>query len=169
MSSAIKLAIQLRQQCFFINYLILWYSKYSRSWWIIVYNEHTPNNVIQCLHVTWQRHILLHSENARVFAKWQWIARDCITRLHDRVRFTVISHTPVRSRYYHIHIVYKLNLDGSCLMNIAQKLLVEYFSNLPHCVAESWRNMPFKGTRHGNGAVAKSCYDCDSTHQHYDV
>ena len=63
----------------------------------------------------------LYSENARVCAKWPWNARDCVTGLRDwwtrecnpvtlsLVRFTVIPHTPVRSRFYHMHIVYKRN------------------------------------------------------------
>ena len=34
-------------------------------------------------------------------------------------------------------------------------LVITYFQirNLFHCVAESWRNMPFKGTRYGNGVA----------------
>ena len=39
----------------------------------------------------------------------------------SRVRLTVISHTPMRSRFYHIHIVYKRNWDASCLMNLTQQ------------------------------------------------
>ena len=81
----------------------------------------------------------------------------------SRVRLTVISHTPMRSRFYHIHTVYKRNWDASCLMNLTQQSYLKshifQIPNLFHCVAESWWNMPFKGTRHGNGiadaAVAK--------------
>ena len=73
----------------------------------------------------------------------------------SRVRFTVISHTPVRSRFYHIHVLYKRNLDGFWLMNLTQKsywyLHISQIRNLFYCVAESWWNMPFKGTRHGKG------------------
>ena len=42
--------------------------------------------------------------------------------------------------------------------NTKKLLVVTYFSNLFYCVAESWWNMPFVGTLHGNGvadAVAK--------------
>ena len=40
------------------------------------------------------------SENARACAKWPWNALDCrAIQLHSLVRFTVISHTPMRSRY----------------------------------------------------------------------
>ena len=93
-----------------------------------------------------------------------WIARPVKSGVQysntSRVRFTVISHTPLRSRFYHIYVVYERNWDGSCLMSLIQKnLLVITFRNLFHCIAESWWNMPFKGTRHGNGvadgAVAK--------------
>ena len=96
-----------------------------------------------------------------------WIARQAKPWVQSsnssRVRFTVISHTPVRSRFYHIDIVYKRNWDGSCLMNLTQKsyslLHIFQIRNLFHCVAESWWNMPFKGTQLDNGvadgAVAK--------------
>ena len=69
----------------------------------------------------------------------------------------VISHTPVRSRFHHIHIVYKRNGVGSCLMNLIQKsykwLHIFKIRNWIHCVAESWWNMPFKETRHGHGVA----------------
>ena len=60
-----------------------------------------------------QEHRRCYSENARVCAKWQWNARDCVTGLHDRrsreckssntsrVRFTVISHTRAFSLLSH--------------------------------------------------------------------
>ena len=38
------------------------------------------------------------------------------------VCFTVISHTPRRSRFYHIHIVPKQNWDGAYLMNLTQEI-----------------------------------------------
>ena len=72
-----------------------------------------------------------YNKNAHVCAKWQWNAWDCVTGLHDspgvqssnnsRVRFTVISHTPGRSHFYHIHIMSKRNWDGACLMNWTQQ------------------------------------------------
>ena len=88
-----------------------------------------------------------------------WIARPAKPGVQSsntsRERFTVISHTPVRSRFYHIHIVYKRNWDGSCPTNLTQKSYAQLHNfqirNLFHCVVESWWNMPFKGTRHGNG------------------
>ena len=60
------------------------------------------------------------SENARVCAKWQWNALDwcywialpaspVVQSSNSLVRFTVISHTPVRSRYmdeYYIPLFY---------------------------------------------------------------
>ena len=115
-----------------------------------------------------------YSENARVCAKWHWNARDCVTGLLDRrsrecnpvtpvesVSLSFRTHTHVRSRFYHIHNVYKRNWPLSNEFNTKQLLVVTYFSigNLFHCFADSWWNMPFKGTRHGNdvadGAVAK--------------
>ena len=93
-----------------------------------------------------------------------WPAKPGVqSSITSRVRFTVISPTPVRSRFYHIHNVYKRNWDGSYLMNLTQNsyslLYIFQIRNLFHCVVESWWNMPFKGTRHGDGvadgAVAK--------------
>ena len=73
----------------------------------------------------------------------------------SRVRFTVITHTSVHFRFYHIHILYKRNWDGSWLMYLTQQIYsylhIFQTRSLFHCVAESWWNMPFKGTRHGNG------------------
>ena len=74
-----------------------------------------------------------YSENARCVCEMTvnrtrlcyWIARLAKPGVQSsntcRVRFTVISHTPVRSRFYHIHILYKRNWDGFWLMNLTQK------------------------------------------------
>ena len=45
----------------------------------------------------------------------------CISSNISRVCFTVISHTPVRSGFYHIHIVDRRNCYGSCLLNLTQQ------------------------------------------------
>ena len=84
-----------------------------------------------------------------------WIARPAKPGVQSsntsRVRFTVISHTPGRCRFYHLHIVSKRNWDGACLMNLTQiSDLLFFYSQFFHCIAESWWNMPFKGTRHGD-------------------
>ena len=54
-----------------------------------------------------------------------WIARPVKSGVQSsntsQVRFTIILHTLVRSHFYHIHIVYKQNLDGFCLINLTQK------------------------------------------------
>ena len=72
----------------------------------------------------------------------------------SRVRFTVISHTPGRSRFYHLHTVSKRNWDGACLMILTrQSYSFSKIYNLFHNVAESWWNMPLRGTRPGD-AVA---------------
>ena len=75
-----------------------------------------------------------YSKNAWLCAKWQWNARDCVTGLHgspgiqssntSRVRFTVISHTPGCSRFYHIYIVPTRNWDGACLFAIGSIALL---------------------------------------------
>ena len=71
----------------------------------------------------------------------------------SRVLFTVISRTPVHSRFCHIYCVsngIEVRWLWSKEFN-TKKLLIIIFSihNLFNCVAESWWNMPFKGTRHG--------------------
>ena len=89
-----------------------------------------------------------------------WIARPAKPGVQSNntslVRFTVISQTPVCSRFYHTHYVYKQNWDGSYLMNLTQNscsyLHIFQICNLFHCV-ESWWNMPFKGTWHGDGVM----------------
>ena len=64
-------------------------------------------------------------------ARWQWNTWDCVTGLHDRrsrvqssntsqVRFTVISHTPVRSRFYHTHTVEPLWKGQESLTKVAK-------------------------------------------------
>ena len=103
------------------------------------------------------------SENARVCEMTvkrtrlcYWIARLAKPGVQSSntswVYSTVISHTPVLSGSYHIYIVYKRNwVTRSCMFF--------QIRNWFHCVAESWWNMPFKGTWHGtgvaDGAVAK--------------
>ena len=87
-----------------------------------------------------------------------------IARTHGCVRNDSETHeTVLLDCFYHIHNVYKRNWDGPCLMNLTQnsysQLHIFQIGNLFHCVVDSWWNMPFKGTRHGNGvadgAVAK--------------
>ena len=36
----------------------------------------------------------------------------------SRVRFTVILYKPMHSRFYHTHVMYKWNWDGSCLVKL---------------------------------------------------
>ena len=103
---------------------------------------------------------------------------DCTTgeARASRVRFTVISHRPVRSRFYHIHIVYKRNWDGSCLMNLTQTITRSYiFFKFAIC---SIALLSLGETCHLKGCdmvtvwrtvLLLSCYDCDNAHQHYDV
>ena len=84
-----------------------------------------------------------------------WIARPAKPWVQSSntslVRFTVISHTSGRSRFYHIHTVSKRNGDGACLNEFdTTKLLIFLICNLFHSVAESWWNMSLKGKRHGD-------------------
>ena len=72
----------------------------------------------------------------------------------SRLCFTVISHTPMRSRFYHTHIMYKRNWEDFCLVNVIYSVL-HFFQipNLLHCIDESWWNMPFKETQLGDGVA----------------
>ena len=73
--------------------------------------------------------VLLDCTPGFVCAKWQWNARDCVTGLHDRrsrecspvtpVECVSLSfRTPMCSRFYHIHIIYKRNWDDFCLVDL---------------------------------------------------
>ena len=109
-----------------------------------------------------------------------WIARPAKPMVQSsntsRVRFTVISHTPVRSRFYHIHILYKWNWDGFWLMNLTPKVTRSYiFFKFAIC---SIALLSLGETCHLKGRdmvtmwrtlLLLSCYDCDSMQQHYDV
>ena len=87
-------------------------------------------------------------------AKWQWNTRDSVTGQSSRVRFTVISHTPMRSRFYHTHIMYKRYWDDFCLFDLIYFALHNLqIRNLLHCVDESWWNMSFKERRLGNSVA----------------
>ena len=91
--------------------------------------------------------------------------------------FTVISQTPVRSRFYHIHIVYRRNWEGSCLMNLTQKSYsyLQIFSKFGIrfiALLSLGETCHLKGREMvtvWRAVLLLSCYDCDSTHQHYDV
>ena len=103
-----------------------------------------------------------------------WIARPANPGVQSgntcRVRFTVISHTPMRSRFYHTHIMYQRNWDGSCLVNLTYFPLCFFqIGNLLHCVDEFWWNMPFKETGHGDGVADDAVAMLLLLWLHYDV
>ena len=109
------------------------------------------------------RHRGPYRENASMCAKRQWNARDCYwiarpakpgvqSSNTSRVRFTVISNTPMRSRFYHTHIMYKRNWDDLRRFDLIYPALhIFHIRNLLNCVDESCWNMPFKETRLGGG------------------
>ena len=74
-----------------------------------------------------------------------WVQSNNTSRVH-------FAHT--RSRFYHTHIVYKWNLDGSCLVNWYIKVTFSNIfcgvCNFLRCFDESCWNMSFKGTWHGD-------------------
>ena len=92
-------------------------------------------------------------------------ARDCVTGLHDRrsrecnpvtsVECISLSfRTPPCVLAFITYILGRTELR--CLLFIefdTTKLHIFQIRNLFHCVAESWWNMPFKGTRHGDGVM----------------
>ena len=79
----------------------------------------------------------------------------------------------MRSRFYHIHIMYTRNWDGSCLLNLICFVLhIFQMRNLLHCVDESWWNKTFKEKRLDDGVQTMPllcCYQCDCMQQHYEV
>ena len=90
-----------------------------------------------------------------------------------RVCFTVISHTPVRSGFYHIHIVDRRNCDGSCLLNLTQQSCI--FFKVVIC-SIALLNLGETCHLKGRGMVTVwctvlllCCYDSESTQQHYDI
>ena len=87
-----------------------------------------------------------------------WIARPTKPGVQSsntsRVRFTVILHTPMRSRFYHRHIMYKWNWDDLCLFALIYfPLHIFHIRNLLHYVDKSWWNMSFKETRLGDSVA----------------
>ena len=100
-------------------------------------------------------------------------SRECKSSNTSRVRFTFISHTPMRSRFYHTHIMYKRNLEHFFLVNLIYfGLHIFQIHNLLHCVDESWWNTPFKETwlvTVWRTMLLLCCYHCDCMLQHYDV
>ena len=106
-----------------------------------------------------------------------WIARPAKPGVQSsntsRVRFTVISHTPMRSRFYHTHIMYERNWNDCCLVNlIFSASHVFEIRNLRHCVDESWWTSHLK--KHDLVTVwwtmlLLCCYNCYCMQQRYDV
>ena len=106
-----------------------------------------------------------------------WIARPAKPGVQSsnisRVCFTVISHTPVRSGFYHIHIVDRRNCDGSCLLNLTQQSCI--FFKFAIC-SIALLNLGETCHLKGRGMVTVwctvlllCCYDCEGTQQHYDI
>ena len=102
-----------------------------------------------------------------------WIARPGKPGVQSsnisRVRFTVISHTPGRSRFYHIHIVSKRNWDGACLMNLTHQSC--FFFNLLFVPLRCWilvKHVVLSDATWWRCCVRYSCY-ANAIVQHYDV
>ena len=106
-----------------------------------------------------------------------WIARPAKPGVQSsntsQVRFTVISHTLMRSRFYHTHTMYKRNWDDFCLVNLIYFEL--HIFQIAICIVvlmnrgetcylkrrdlvTVWRTM-----------LLLCCYHCDCMQQHYDV
>ena len=113
-----------------------------------------------------------------------WIARPAKPGVQSsntsRVRFTVISHTPMRSRFYHTyhhtfitHIMYKRYWDDFCLFNLIYFALHNFqIRNLLHCVDESCETCHLKRRDLVTVWWTKlllCCCHCDCMQQHYDV
>ena len=130
----------------------------------------------------------LYSENARLFANWQWNARDCVTGLHDRRSrecnpVTPVEYVSLSFRTYPcvlVFITYTLCTNGieMVLSNEfnTKKLTRSYiFFKFAIC---SIALLSLGETCHLKGwdmvtvwlaVLLLSCYDCDIIYQHYDV
>ena len=86
---------------------------------------------------------------------YYWIARPAKQSSNtSQVRFIVISHTPMRCRFYQTHIMYKRNWNDCCLVNLIYSTShIFQIRILLHCIDGSWWNMPFKETRLGDGVA----------------
>ena len=80
---------------------------------------------------------------------------------------------PVRSGFYHIHIVDRRNCDGSCLLNLTQQSCI-FFKFVICSIA--LLNLGETCHLKGRGMVTVwctvlllCCYDSESTQQHYDI
>ena len=132
--------------------------------------------------------VAYYGENARVCAKWQWNARDCVTGLHSQLRRSCNSVTQSRAFHCHfaharafsllsIHILHKRNWNYFLLMdltqtNVARNYTFFKFATCFIALLSLGETCHFKG--HDMVTVWRrllllSCYNCDSTRQHYDV
>ena len=102
-----------------------------------------------------------------------WIARPAkpVTSV-ECVSLSFCTH-PVRSGFYHIHIVDRRNCDGSCLLNLTQESCI-FFKFVICSIA--LLNLGETCHLKGRGMVTVwcmvlllCCYDCESTQQHYDI
>ena len=108
--------------------------------------------------------IYMKKSKVKILLEGKWIEKpyamiSTIARTHGCVRNGSETHstgvtglhsrrTPIHSRFYHTHIMYKGNWDDFCLVNsIYFALYIFLIRILLDCVDESWWNMPFKVTR----------------------
>ena len=101
---------------------------------------------------------------------------DCTTGQSSnisRVCFTVISHTPVHSGVYHIHIVDRQNCNGSCLFNLTQRSCIFFkFAICSIALLNLGETCHLKGRSMVTvwcTVLLLCCYDWESTQQHYDI
>ena len=129
-----------------------------------------------------------YSENARVCAKWQWNARDFVTGLHDRRSRECNPITPVEcvSLSFRTHpcvlafITYILcthAIEMALVYWIYHKKVIRSYIFFKFAIC-SIALLSLGETCHLKGrdmvtvwrtVLLLSCYDCGSTHQHYDA
>ena len=124
-----------------------------------------------------------YSENARVCAKWQWNARDCVTGLRDcdywiqsRAFHCHLAHTRAFSLLSHTYCVQtQLRWLLSNEFNTKKVTRIYIFFKFAIC---SFALLSRSETCHSKGrdmvtvwrtVLLLSCYDFYSTHQHDDV
>ena len=138
------------------------HKQFEKNWFISQKLPHIPLSDVMSIFVHGKTVVIrFYSENAPVCAKWQWNARDCCTGLHDRRSYKTWCSS---LEYIHYFISYQKLVNRSyiffkfAICSIALLSLGEKWHLKGRDMVTAWRTV-----------LLLSCYDCDSTHQHYDV
>ena len=127
-----------------------------------------------------------YSENARVCAKWQWNAWDCVTGLHDRRSWECNPVTSVecvslsfRTHTCFYHHTYSVQTELRWLLvnefntkKVTHSYIFFKFAICSIALLSLGETCHLKGrdmVTVWRTLLLQSCYNCDSRHQHYDI